>query len=85
MKRNRKLRRAQPRKATPPVSFRTAGGERIILMLDEEFTTTAPTSTSSRQPVLLSLAPGLRISLQSRRIQKRRYPALRIEVVSKVG
>jgi len=82
MKQSRKPRRAQPRKATPPVSFRAEEtGDRTILLVDESFSTDSLTRTHSRQPIFLRLGPGLKIVLESRRIAKRRFPQLRIDRV----
>jgi hypothetical protein len=80
MKQSRKRVRAQPRKATPPVAFRSEGtGDRTILLVDESFSTDSLTRTNSRQPIFLRLGPGLKVILESRRIAKRRFPLLRIE------
>jgi hypothetical protein len=81
MKQSRKRLRAQSRAATPPVSFRSEEtGDRMILLVDESFVTNAHTRTNTRQPIFLKLGPGLAILMQSRRIAKRRFPQLRIEV-----
>ena len=73
--------RAQSRKATPPISFRSdETGDRTILLVDESFVTTSLARTSTRQPIFLQLGPGLTILVQSRRIAKRRFAQLRIEV-----
>jgi hypothetical protein len=81
MKQKRRRLRAQPRKATPPVSFRSEEtGDRTILLVDESFVTDGHTRTSTRQPIFLQLGPGLVVVLQSRRISKRRFAQLRIEV-----
>lgn len=81
-KNRRKRLRAQPRKATPPVSFRSEEtGDRTILLVDESFSTDSFARTNSRQPIFLRLGPGLRILLESRRVAKRRFAQLRIEAV----
>lgn len=72
--------RAQPRKATPPVCFRSDDGDRSILLVDEGFVTQSFVRTNSRQPIFLKLGPGLVVLMESRRVTKRRYPQLRIEV-----
>jgi hypothetical protein len=80
MKKTRKPQRAQPRKATPPLLFRSTEGDRVILMVDESLApTTAWLTTQSRQPIFLKLGPGLAITVESRRIAKRRFAQLRIE------
>jgi hypothetical protein len=82
MKQTRKRLRAQPRKATPPVSFRSEEtGDRTIIMVDESFSTDSFTRTSTRQPIFLRLGPGLRVVMESRRIAKRRFAQLRIEAL----
>ena len=81
MKHSRKRLRAQPRHATPPVSFRSEEtGDRTILLVDESFVTNTHTGTNTRQPIFLKLGPGLTVLMQSRRIAKRRFAQLRIEV-----
>jgi hypothetical protein len=77
--------RAQPRSKTPPVSFRgEASGERTVLMLDESFTTAEQVTSSSRQPIFLKLGAGVTVTLASRKVNKRRYPQLRIQIAARV-
>lgn len=78
----RKLKRAQPRAKTPPISFRDElSGDRTILTIDESFSTNSSTwKTSTRQPIFVRLGSGLLVTMQSRRIAKRRYAQLRIAV-----
>lgn len=85
MKNIRKLRRAQPRSKTPPISFREeSDGERVILLIDESFSTgDANWLTTTRQPMFLSLGPGLALTLGTRRVQKRRYARLLITAEGK--
>jgi hypothetical protein len=86
MKQTLKRVRAQPRKATPPVSFRSEEtGDRTILLVDESFATATFTRTNTRQPIFLRLGPGLRVVLESRRIAKRRFAQLRIEIAFESG
>jgi hypothetical protein len=81
--RMKKPRRAQPRKATPPIHLRDFdGNDRCILMLDDTYTTTKEMRTTTRSPLFIQLSPGVKVSLDSRRVMKRRYPLLRISVPS---
>jgi hypothetical protein len=75
----KKLKRAQPRSKTPPVSLRgETSGERVVLMLDESHVTTERSASISRQPIFLRLGAGLSLTLSSRKMNKRRYPLLTI-------
>ena len=62
---------------TPPLVLRSDGGERVIVEVDDQLVT-GESFASSRLTVLLTLAPGLRIQVGSRSINKRRFPHLRI-------
>ncbi len=78
----KKLRKAQPRSKTPPVSFRDEDiGERVVLLVDESFATKSATWISrGRQPIFLKLGPGLEVRMRSARVNKRRYSRLQISV-----
>jgi hypothetical protein len=75
VKKIKRRRRAQPRKATPPVALRGERG-RIILLVDEEATTSEEMTTLGKSSLFVRLEPGLHIKLSSRRIAKMRYPLL---------
>ncbi|MEY2511116.1 MAG: hypothetical protein QOE26_1879 [Verrucomicrobiota bacterium] len=51
-------------------------------MLDDTYTTTKEMRTTTRSPLFIQLSPGVKVSLDSRRVMKRRYPLLRISVPS---
>jgi hypothetical protein len=75
----KRLKRAQPRSKTPPVSLRgESTGERVVLMLDESHVTTERSASTSRQPIFLRLGAGLTVKVGSRKVNKRRYPLLTI-------
>jgi hypothetical protein len=76
MKRS-KRRRAQPRKATPPVGLKGESG-RIVLLVDEEAVIREQMTTTGKSPLFVRLEAGLHVRLSSRRIAKVRYPVLAI-------
>jgi hypothetical protein len=74
----KKLSRKQPRRLTPPLVLRCDDGERQIIEVDTEvFILQA--SRSSRTTAILELAPGLKIRVGSRCLNKHRVTVLRIE------
>jgi hypothetical protein len=63
---------------TPPLVLRCDDGERQIVEVDTGICTTQH-SISTRTTAILEVAPGVKISVGSRCINKRRVTLLRIE------
>jgi hypothetical protein len=72
-----KRRRKEPRRKTPPLLLRSDDDQREIVEVDQEFTTTEK-MRSGRVRAFLVLSPGLKITVGSRCVNKRRVPVLRI-------
>jgi hypothetical protein len=70
-----KRRRAQARKATPPVAMKGESG-RIVLLVDEQAVVSEEMTTVGKAPLFIRLEAGLHVRLSSRRIAKMRYPLL---------
>lgn len=62
---------------TPPLMLRTDEGDREVVSVDEEFTATTR-CVSVRTTAILELAAGVRVTVGSRSINKRRVTVLRI-------
>jgi hypothetical protein len=62
---------------TPPLVLRTDDGERAIIEVDHEIVTDTVGRTN-RSTVFLTLAPGLRVQVGSRCLNKHRVTSLRI-------
>jgi len=75
-KRAKRRTRKQPRRLTPPLFLRNESGREVV-EVDQEIIT-SELSQSPRTTAFLSLAPGLRIEVGSRCINKRRVTVLRI-------
>lgn len=74
--------RKQPRLMTPPLVLRLEDGERQIIDVDTELVTSQP-SNSLRTTAFLELAPGLKIRVRSRCLNKRRVTVLTIEPIAR--
>jgi hypothetical protein len=72
-----KRKRKQPRRLTPPLVLRSDAGDRAIIEVDDEILIDQP-HQSNRTVVFLQLAPGLRIQVRSRSVNKRRVTLLAI-------
>jgi len=77
MKRTKRTRK-EPRRLTPPLFLRGAQGDREVVEVDQEIVTISD-MTSGRVRAILQIAPGIRIKMGSRCINKRRVAVLRIE------
>ena len=76
MKRKHRKRK-QPRRLTPPLVLRNDDGERELIEVDQTLTT-SEIMRSGRVRALLVLAPGLRVEIGSRSVNKRRLPVITI-------
>jgi hypothetical protein len=72
-----KRKRKQPRRMTPPLVLRSDAGDRAIIEVDDEILTEQP-HQSNRTTAFLQLAPGLRVQVRSRSVNKRRITLLAI-------